>query len=75
MKNTEIYLLKYRTNDYPYYKICRGNFKKAESVMEKTIELRSDSSVESIVVKKRTERKTTNFYKWENGFEVIYLNN
>ena len=43
--------------------------------MQKADELKQDSTVQKIVVKKRDNLRQIpkNFYKWDEGFEVFYL--
>ena len=74
MKN-DLYLMKILTTESPYYQIVRGNFRYLDAAMAKADELKQDSRVQKIVVKKRMENRSTNIYKWDNGFEVLYLGN
>ena len=74
MKN-DMYFMKVLTTESPYFQIVRGNFRYADAVMQKADELKQDSKVQKIVIKKRNDLRQipTNFYKWDKGFETIYL--
>lgn len=72
---TDMYFMKILTTESPYYQIVRGNFRYADAVMQKADELKQDSRVQKIVIKKRNDMRQvpTNYYKWDRGFETIYL--
>lgn len=72
---TDMYFMKVLTTESPYYQIVRGNFRYADAVMQKADELKQDSRVQKIVIKKRNDMRQvpTNYYKWDRGFETIYL--
>lgn len=74
MKN-DLYMMKFLSTESPYYQIVRGNFRYADAVMQKAEELKQDSRVQKIVIKKRNDMRQvpTNYYKWDRGFEVVYL--
>ena len=74
MKN-DMFFLKVLTTESPYYQIVRGNFRYEDAVMAKADELKRDTLVQKIVIKKRENLRQvpTNYYKWDNGFETIYL--
>ena len=72
MKN-DLYLMKILTTESPYYQIVRGNFRYLDAVMAKADELKMNATVQKIVIKKRMVNRSTNIYKWDRGFEVIYL--
>ena len=73
-KNNEVFLIRYRVDNEPFYKIVNSNFKFEENAMKKVRELRQDKSVSEVVVNKRQGYKNTKIYSWDNGFESIYLN-
>lgn len=72
---TDMFFMKVLTTESPYFQIVRGNFRYADAVMQKADELKQDSKVQKIVIKKRNDLRQipTNFYKWDKGFETIYL--
>lgn len=72
---TDMYFMKVLTTESPYYQIVRGNFRYEDAVMQKADELKRDVTVKKIIIKKRENLRQipTNFYKWDDGFEVIYL--
>ena len=72
---TDMYFMKILTTESPYFQIVRGNFRYEDAVMAKADELKQDSTVQKIVIKKRDNLRQVpkNFYKWDNGFEVVYL--
>ena len=72
---TDMYFMKILTTESPYFQIVRGNFRYEDAVMAKADELKQDSTVQKIVIKKRDNMRQVpkNFYKWDNGFEVVYL--
>lgn len=72
---TDMYFMKIMTTESPYYQIVRGNFRYESAVMEKADELKRDATVKKIIIKKRENmhQVAKNYYKWDNGFEVIYL--
>ena len=72
---TDMFFMKVLTTESPYFQIVRGNFRYEDAVMAKADELKRDASVQKIVIKKRDNMRQvpTNFYKWDNGFETIYL--
>lgn len=72
---TDMYFMKILTTESPYFQIVRGNFRYEDAVMAKADELKQDSTVQKIVVKKRDNLRQIpkNFYKWDKGFEVFYL--
>ena len=72
---TDMYFMKVLTTESPYYQIVRGNFRYADAVMQKADELKQDSRVQKIVIKKRENMRQVpkNFYKWDQGFETFYL--
>ena len=72
---TDMYFMKVLTTESPYFQIVRGNFRYEDAVMAKADELKRDASVQKIVIKKRENLRQipTNFYKWDKGFETIYL--
>lgn len=74
MKN-DMFFMKVLTTASPYYQIVRGNFRYADAVMQKAEELKQDTTVQKIVIKKRESMRQvpTNYYKWDQGFEVFYL--
>ena len=72
---TDMFFMKVLTTESPYFQIVRGNFRYEDAVMAKADELKRDASVQKIVIKKRENLRQVpkNFYKWDNGFETIYL--
>ena len=72
---TDMYFMKILTTESPYFQIVRGNFRYEDAVMAKADELKQDATVQKIVIKKRDNLRQVpkNFYKWDNGFEVVYL--
>ena len=72
---TDMFFMKILTTESPYYQIVRGNFRYEDAVMQKADELKQDGTVQKIVIKKRDNLRQipTNFYKWDEGFEVFYL--
>ena len=74
-KSDSIYMMKFLSDASPYYQIVRGNFRYLDAAMQKADELKRDASVQKIVIKKRENLRQvpTNYYKWDNGFETIYL--
>ena len=72
---TDMFFMKVLTTESPYFQIVRGNFRYEDAVMAKADELKRDASVQKIVIKKRENLRQipTNFYKWDKGFETIYL--
>ena len=72
---TDMYFMKVLTSESPYYQIVRGNFRYEDAVMAKADELKRDATTQKIVIKKRESmhQVPVNYYKWDNGFEVIYL--
>ena len=72
---TDMFFMKVLTTEIPYFQIVRGNFRYEDAVMAKADELKRDASVQKIVIKKRENLRQipTNFYKWDKGFETIYL--
>ena len=72
---TDMYFMKVLTTESPYFQIVRGNFRYESAVMQKADELKQDSRVQKIVIKKRNDMRQvpTNFYKWDQGFETFYL--
>ena len=72
---TDMFFMKILTTESPYFQIVRGNFRYADAVMQKADELKQDSKVQKIIIKKRENLRQipTNFYKWDKGFETIYL--
>ena len=72
---TDMFFMKVLTTESPYFQIVRGNFRYADAVMQKADELKQDSKVQKIIIKKRENLRQipTNFYKWDKGFETIYL--
>ena len=72
---TDMYFMKVLTTESPYFQIIRGNFRYADAVMQKANELKQDATVQKIVIKKRDNMRQvpTNYYKWDRGFEVVYL--
>ena len=72
---TDMFFMKILTTESPYYQIVRGNFRYEDAVMKKADELKQDSTVQKIVIKKRNDmhQVSRNYYKWDRGFEVIYL--
>lgn len=72
---TDMFFMKVLTTESPYFQIVRGNFRYADAVMAKADELKRDATVQKIVIKKRENLRQVpkNFYKWDNGFEVVYL--
>ncbi len=69
----EIYMMKYLSDASPYYQIVRGNFRYQEAALEKAEELKQDPTVEKIESRKRTDRDIKKVYRWNRGFETIYL--
>ena len=74
MKN-DMFFLKVLTTESPYYQIVRGNFRYEDAAMAKADELKQDSKDQKIIIEKRENLRQipTNFYKWDEGFETIYL--
>ena len=74
MKN-DMFFLKVLTTESPYYQIVRGNFRYEDAAMAKADELKQDATVQKIVIKKRNNMHdvSKNYYKWDCGFEVVYL--
>ena len=72
---TDMFFMKVLTTESPYFQIVRGNFRYADAVMAKADELKRNATVQKIVIKKRENLRQipTNFYKWDKGFETIYL--
>ena len=72
---TDMFFMKVLTTESPYFQIVRGNFRYEDAVMAKADELKRDASVQKIVIKKRENLRQvpTNYYKWDRGFEVVYL--
>ena len=72
---TDMFFLKVLTTESPYYQIVRGNFRYEDAAMAKADELKQDSTVQKIVIKKRENLRQVpkNFYKWDRGCEVVYL--
>ena len=72
---TDMFFMKVLTTESPYFQIVRGNFRYEDAVMKKADELKQDSKVQKIVIKKRENLRQvpTNYYKWDKGFETIYL--
>lgn len=74
MKKNEIYLIKYKSSDNPYYQIVNGSFRFEKNAMKRVEEIRRNNNVSEIVVNKRVGYKSAKIYSWSNGFEVSYLN-
>lgn len=72
-KYDSTYSIKYKTFGYPYYHLVNGSFKIFESAMQKVEEIKADESVREVVLSKRTGYHHAKMYKWDNGFETIYL--
>ena len=72
---TDMFFMKVLTTESPYFQIVRGNFRYEDAVMAKAEELKRDATVQKIVIKKRENLRQvpTNYYKWDKGFETIYL--
>lgn len=72
---TDMFFMKVLTTESPYYQIIRGNFRYETAVMQKADELKQDSRVQKIVIKKRDNMRAIpkTYYKWDQGFETIYL--
>lgn len=72
---TDMFFMKILTTESPYYQIVRGNFRYEDAVMKKADELKHDATVQKIIIKKRDDLRQIpkNYYKWDNGFEVVYL--
>ena len=72
---TDMFFMKVLTTESPYFQIVRGNFRYESAVMQKANELKQDATVQKIVIKKRENLRQVpkNFYKWDQGFETIYL--
>ena len=72
-KSDSIYMMKFLSDASPYYQIVRGNFRYLDAVMQKADELKQDPSVQKIEIRKRTDRDIQKMYRWNRGFETIYL--
>lgn len=72
-KSESIYMMKFLSDASPYYQIVRGNYRYLDAAMEKADELKQDATVEKIEIRKRTDRDIKKVYKWNRGFETIYL--
>jgi hypothetical protein len=72
---TDMFFMKILTTESPYYQIVRGNYRYEEAVMAKADELKQDKRVQKIIIKKRENMRQIpkNYYKWDQGFETIYL--
>ena len=70
----DLYMLKFRSSESPYYQIVRGNFRYLGAAMDKANELKQDDTVQNIEIRKRNEREILKIYKWDrSGFETIFL--
>ena len=72
-KSESIYMMKFLSDASPYYQIVRGNYRYLDAAMEKAEALKQDATVEKIEIRKRTDRDIKKVYKWNRGFETIYL--
>ena len=72
-KSESIYMMKFLSDASPYYQIVRGNYRYLDAAMGKADELKQDATVEKIEIRKRTDRDIKKVYKWNRGFETIYL--
>jgi len=73
-KKDEVYMIKYKSNDNPYYRIVNCNFRFEESAMKKADELKQNKNISEIIVNKRVGYRSVKIYSCSNGFEVHYLN-
>ena len=72
-KSESIYMMKFLSDASPYYQMVRENYRYLDAAMEKAEELKQDATVEKIEIRKRTDRDIKKVYKWNRGFETIYL--
>ena len=73
-KKDEVYLIKYKTSDDPYYKIVKSSFRFEENAMKKVDEIRQNKDISEVIVNKRVGYRNAKIYSWSSGFEVSYLN-
>ena len=69
----DLFMMKFLSTESPYYQIVRGNFRYFDAAMEKADELKKDPTIKKIEIRKRNDRQIEKMYRWNEGFETIYL--
>jgi len=75
IKFNTTYKIKYQRTDNPYPSIWNGSYRYVDKAMKKVEELKKDPKITLIVLKKCNGHHFDTLYKYDEGFEIVYLKN